>query len=40
MVEVAIGITIIAAFIVGYGIRAIQHPAPKRDKRGRFTKED
>lgn len=38
MVEIAAGITVIAAFIVGYGVRAIQHPVPKRDKRGRFIK--
>lgn len=40
MIEFAAAVMIIAAFIVGYGIRAIQHPAPKRDKRGRFIKED
>ena len=26
------------AFTAGYGVRAITHGAPKRDKRGRFTK--
>ena len=39
MVEIAIGITIIASFIVGYGVRAIQYPTPKRGKDGRFTKD-
>lgn len=24
--------------VVGYGIRALRHPAPKRGKNGRFVK--
>lgn len=39
MLEIAAGVAIIAAFIVGYGVRAIHHPTPKRDKRGRFIKD-
>ena len=39
MVEIAAVVMIVASFIVGYGVRAIQHPTQQRDKRGRFTKD-
>lgn len=31
-------VMILGAGLAGYGIRALQHPLPKRDKRGRFSK--
>lgn len=40
MTDVVIALVMIAgAGIAGYGIRAIQHPAQKRGKNGRFTKK-
>ncbi len=30
---------ILGAGLAGYGIRALQHPLPKRDKHGRFSKD-
>ena len=38
MIEIAAVVMIVAAFTVGYGVRALQHPAQHRDKSGRFTK--
>ena len=29
---------IVASFILGYGVRALQHPTQNRDKNGRYTK--
>lgn len=31
-------VMILGAGLAGYGIRALRHPLPKRDKRGRFSK--
>lgn len=33
-------IMVVGAGIAGYGIRALQYPAPKRGKDGRFVKDD
>lgn len=39
MIDVILQLIMIAgAGVAGYGIRALQHPAPKRGKNGRFTK--
>lgn len=39
MIEVVIYlIGCLGAGLMGYGIRALRHPALLRDKRGRFTK--
>lgn len=32
-------VMILSAGLVGYSIRALQHPLPKRDKNGRFSKD-
>lgn len=39
MVEMAAVVMIVSSFILGYGVRAMRHPAVKRDARGRFVKE-
>lgn len=40
MIDVIVcGIGLIGAGLVGYSIRALQHPAQERDKSGRFTKK-
>ena len=38
MVIIAAVVMIVASFILGYGVRAMQHPVQHRDKSGRFTK--
>lgn len=39
MIDIVLQIVMIsAAGIAGYGIRAMQHPPQKRDRKGRFTK--
>lgn len=39
MTDVILQVLMIAgAGLAGYGIRALRHPLPKRDKRGRFSK--
>ena len=32
-------VMIFGAGLAGYGLRALQHPLPKRDKNGRFVKD-
>ena len=40
MVIMAAVVMIVSSFILGYGVRAMQHPTQHRDKRGRFIKGD
>ena len=36
---IAFAVGMLSSGLVGYGIRALQHPVQVRDKSGRFTKK-
>jgi len=40
MIDVIVYVVgMLGAGLVGYGVRALQHPVQERDKSGRFTKK-